>query len=329
MTAASMLSRHLTQDLPDILLTSASASVSVPLIQDHSWATNSAASKHQQVFCNNCGKPGHAFHHCKLPITSLGIIVFRVCPTDANRREYLMICRKDSLGYIDFMRGKYTLQNKEAILNMMKQMTVSEKEKLREKTFPALWKDVWGSEIDASQYRHEETSAKDKFASLKSGVIAKSDYYTLLSILDESNKYGQWVEPEWGFPKGRRDNLERDFECALREFREETGYSDHTLRPIQNMMPVEETFMGSNYKTYKHKYFVMAMDYHNSEVEPHQFDGGEVSQMEWKSYEECMACIRPYNLEKKNAIMHVEMSLSKFNWEAITAQLQPQAQSQM
>ena len=26
--------------------------------------------------CNNCGKTGHSFHHCKLPITSYGIILF-------------------------------------------------------------------------------------------------------------------------------------------------------------------------------------------------------------------------------------------------------------
>ena len=27
--------------------------------------------------CNNCGKQGHSFHQCKLPITSYGVIVFR------------------------------------------------------------------------------------------------------------------------------------------------------------------------------------------------------------------------------------------------------------
>ena len=28
--------------------------------------------------CNNCGKQGHQLHQCKLPITSYGIILFRV-----------------------------------------------------------------------------------------------------------------------------------------------------------------------------------------------------------------------------------------------------------
>jgi hypothetical protein len=59
-------------------------------------------------FCNNCGKNGHAFHQCKYPITSIGIIPFK---KDNNDIKYLMIRRKDTLGYVDFMRGKYPLYN--------------------------------------------------------------------------------------------------------------------------------------------------------------------------------------------------------------------------
>ena len=54
--------------------------------------------------CNNCGKFGHLFRHCKNPIVSFGCVLFRI---NNNVREYLMICRKDTLGYIDFIREKY------------------------------------------------------------------------------------------------------------------------------------------------------------------------------------------------------------------------------
>ena len=66
-----------------------------------------------EIYCNNCGKCGHLYHHCKLPITSIGIVVFRV---NNKIPEFLMIRRKDSLGHIDFMRGKYSL-NKQGIHN--------------------------------------------------------------------------------------------------------------------------------------------------------------------------------------------------------------------
>ena len=83
-------------------------------------------------FCNNCGKQGHMFNSCKLPIISLGIIAFRKVD---NNIQYLMICRKDSLGFIEFLRGKYPLYNKNYILNLINEMTSEEKKMLLEKDF--------------------------------------------------------------------------------------------------------------------------------------------------------------------------------------------------
>ena len=63
-------------------------------------------------FCNNCGRSGHLFHQCKIPITSIGIIAFRKAIDDY---EVLLIKRKDSLAFVDFMRGKYNLEDKKYI----------------------------------------------------------------------------------------------------------------------------------------------------------------------------------------------------------------------
>ena len=68
------------------------------------------------INCNNCGKYGHNYNQCTVPITSYGVIAFRM--NKQKIPEYLMICRKDTLGYIDFMRGKYIVQNKNYIMNM-------------------------------------------------------------------------------------------------------------------------------------------------------------------------------------------------------------------
>ena len=77
--------------------------------------------------------------------------------------------------------------------------------------------------------------------------------YNLQSIINEIDC--NWIEPEWGFPKGRHNYQEKDLLCAFREFEEETGYSRTSLNLIQNISPFEEIFTGSNYKSYKHKYF--------------------------------------------------------------------------
>jgi len=78
-------------------------------------------------FCNNCGKQGHLYNQCKNPIISSGVIAFR---KKKEKLEYLMICRKDSLGYVDFLRGKYPLYNKDYILTLINEMTNKEKQNL-------------------------------------------------------------------------------------------------------------------------------------------------------------------------------------------------------
>ena len=260
-------------------------------------------------YCNNCGKPGHIYNQCKVPITSFGVIAFRV--NQNNDPEYLMICRKDTLGYIDFMRGKYMVQNKGYILNMIHQMTMQEKEALHNEDFDTLWHNLWGNAAISNQYKNEEIISRDKFNILRMGVLNKNELFTLDSMIQESNQIVSWTEPEWGFPKGRRNYQEKDFDCAVREFCEETGYSMQYLKNIQNILPYEEIFTGSNYKSYKHKYYLMHMNYQDSLTLVH-FEKAEVSKMKWKTYSECMESIRPYNLEKKRMLNNIHQCLLKY-----------------
>jgi hypothetical protein len=91
--------------------------------------------------CNNCGKQGHKFHQCKFPITSYGIILFR---HSAKGVQYLMIRRKDTFGYIDFIRGKYVLNNIEQIQQLFNEMTIGERENIKNYDFDTIWKMMWG-----------------------------------------------------------------------------------------------------------------------------------------------------------------------------------------
>ena len=259
-----------------------------------------------QTYCNNCGKQGHSYHQCKVPITSFGVIVFRKTPE--QRLEYLMIRRKDTLGFIDFMRGKYSIYNKDYILNMMRQMTVDEKHRLKTQTFEEIWLDIWGTSNMSEQYRNEESTSRDKFATLRNGVYTKYEMYTLGDLIEASYAFDTWTEAEWGFPKGRRNYQERDYDCALREFSEETGYSPTSLINVKNILPFEEIFTGSNYKSYKHKYYLNMMSYEDS-LKPRSIQACEVSASEWKTAEECLAAIRYYNVEKRNRFLSIDRML--------------------
>ena len=253
-------------------------------------------------YCSNCGKSGHSYHQCKMPIISIGIIAFRY-DDKVNDFKFLMIRRKDTLGFMDFMRGKYSIYNKEYIINLLNEMTISEKEKILIDDFDKIWIELWSNNPISQQYKSEENISREKFNTLKSGIMTQNETYDLPELIRISNKETKWVEAEWGFPKGRRNHNENDLTCAIREFVEETGYSQRNLYNIDNIQPFEEIFMGSNYKSYKHKYYLMKMDGKIGELKP--FDKTEVSKIAWKTRDECIDCIRPYNLEKKALIQNI------------------------
>ena len=99
----------------------------------------------------------------KTPIVSFGIILFTKID---NKIKYLMIRRKDSVGYIDFIRGKYILYYKNYIQNLINVMTNEEKQNLLTKDFSELWNNMWGNS-SAFQYRNEEKQAETKLDTLK------------------------------------------------------------------------------------------------------------------------------------------------------------------
>ena len=254
--------------------------------------------------CNNCGKQGHTFHQCKLPITSYGIIVFR---SSEKGLQFLMLRRKDSFGYIDFIRGKYSPYNIYQIQNIINEMSITEKKRILTDPFSVLWNDMWG-EATKSQYKNEEQTSAKKLDMIRDGITINDEIITLNDIVDKSNT--KWEETEWEFPKGRRNYKEKDLECALREFEEETGIPSSKLIIVENVLPFEEIFIGTNHKSYKHKYFLAYM----SDIEDYltNYQLTEVSKLEWKTFAECLDSIRPYNLEKKELITNINKVLQEY-----------------
>lgn len=283
------------------------------------------------IFCNNCRKYGHLFNKCKTPITSYGVILFRKVE---DRIEYLLIRRKHTLGFIDFMRGKYSVSNRYYIMNMLKQMTKYEKELLMTKPFDELWEKIWNDdpssdcppckkniEFYSNQHRLEENTSRNKFNQLCRGINVSFNYsfedginrrnvYTLEQLIHESTElYGDWDEPEWGFPKGRRNHQENEFECAMREFTEETGISCcENLKLINNIFPLEEIFIGSNYRSYRHKYFLTCQTVPIPQVDT-KYVCSEVSKIGWKTLDETLTLLRPYNTEKRELIKRVDRTI--------------------
>jgi 8-oxo-dGTP pyrophosphatase MutT (NUDIX family) len=218
-----------------------------------------------------------------------------------------MIRRKDSFGYIDFIRGKYSPYNICQIQNIINEMSIHEKNRILEFSFDKLWEKMWGNIVN-SQYKNEELVSSKKIDVIRSGIKINDETITLKDIINKSNT--SWSEPEWEFPKGRRNSKEKDIDCALREFEEETGILKNKIIVIENIIPFEETFIGTNCKSYKHKYYLAYID--DKDYNLDNFQVTEVSKIEWKTFDECLLSIRPYNLEKKKLITDINKVLKEY-----------------
>jgi 8-oxo-dGTP pyrophosphatase MutT (NUDIX family) len=252
--------------------------------------------------CRNCGLNGHVYKLCPQPIVSFGLICYRHIH---GVPEYLMIQRKDSLSFMEFVRGKYDPKDYQYISKLMSHMTVAERSMLLEKTFENMWNHIWFQKA-IQRHTTDFDEASRKFQQLVAGVeVMNADgtkrTHTLSSLVASTQT--PFMEPEWGFPKGRRRIRESDVGCAIREFCEETGFSPKDLRMCDGIKPFEEVFYGTNGVLYRHVYFIAEL-VSNCErevvIDPHNISQArEVQRANWFAFEDVLQHIRTHNLERK------------------------------
>ena len=266
------------------------------------YGTNNMNRRKNMIMCANCGGLGHVYRTCNHPTISYGVICYTF---KDNKPYFLMVQRKDSLSYVEFMRGKYDLENKTYLMKLFSFMTEEERDRLRQNDFDILWRDMWcKNEENGKHFNKEYQEATEKFNKLKIGYFIKSQENKLIFMNIDyllSSTISLFSETEWGFPKGRRNVNENDLNCALREFNEETGLSPHVLKLSCDMKPLEEIFSGTNKKRYKHVYYVaeLACNIKIGELFPMC---REIKTVNWFSYEECQNNIRYFNVERKELL---------------------------
>ena len=278
--------------------------------------------------CCNCGKPGHIFRYCSEPVSSYGALIFRrvnnddllpILPNISNTDEngilqLLMIQRKNTLGFMDIMRGKYKLKEPEYIRKQIRNMTEAERAILATEDFEKIWHDLWGADAESAQrYAHDRIISRDKLAELRAGIeLPGGEKISLDDILRQEPI--MYKSPEWGFPKGRRDPNESDMACAFRELQEETGIIENDILKLGNIAPLIEQFYGSNNIHYRHTYYLgqyvgkqdILFDETNLQMTR------EISSLAWKTIDEAIMLIRPENIEKRNMVIQLNHILSNY-----------------
>ena len=247
------------------------------------------------MFCNNCGKRGHAFRECGDPILSCGIILMRKSP----EYEMLMIRRKDSMSYAEFIRGKYNPHDVPYVKRLLENMTTTEQAKLRNEKFDELWNRMW---LYNDRNPHELDSARYKYTAVRNRGLLQS-------------MHSVYTEPEWGFPKGRRLRGEVDLACAEREFMEETNIPSSAYTIVPNVV-FTESFVGTNGIPYEHRYFLALM---NEDINIHQkftpSQRREISAIGWKSFADCVAVTRPHYTGRYDMLLAIRKFVQTLEYD--------------
>lgn len=288
----------------------------------------------KNFYCSNCNKRGHTFKKCYEPIISNGIISFYIENFDCRlipfledyiienmkkkyikinntniselfkeKIKFLMVQRKHSLGYMEFMRGKYTVNDTNNIKYLLEQTTPNELNDIINQNFDYLWNMLWDNNqnstttIKNKHHYKEYITSKQKFYELK-----MNNNQLLLSIKPK------FTFNEWGFPKGRRETYESDIVCAMREFEEETYYNENDYSILDENNIITENLVGTNGINYRHNYFLAVV--HKNKI--NNFENKEIGDIKFMTLENCLDVIRPYHNNKIYIIKKIHNLILNF-----------------
>lgn len=210
------------------------------------------------------------------------------------------------MNYTEFIRGKYDPTNTAYIRKLMENMTAQERERIVSVPFDTLWDKLWG---------HQDRHGSDYH-------IAKQKFEGLNVREHVQSTTSPYVEPEWGFPKGRRMRCETDVMCAEREFFEETNVEKDFYILLDNIL-FKENFTGTNGIDYEHRY---ALALQKKPIDIHRkftvLQHREISAIGWRSIADCAAITRPHYTARNQMLISMVKLLQTIEIEKIPASKQ-------
>jgi 8-oxo-dGTP pyrophosphatase MutT (NUDIX family) len=246
----------------------------------------------------------------------------------SKKLNYLLIMDRNTPDYAQIILGNYDLNDITYLRKLLGRLSDNEVSFLLKKSFKELFIRYWtflnDKEVLKIHYKQYD-KADYLFNKLREGFYVNGQFVNWKILLEESRP--NWLDPDWGFPKGRRrrkkqqsgplppgliTDAESDLECALREFKEETGIDSDQYTILHDIEPIEEVVIGSNGLTYRHIYF-LAEAKHYLPVFFNPFNSAqmsEISKIGWYTYDEAIKLIRPYHKNRLNILYRINRYLS-------------------
>lgn len=227
-------------------------------------------------------------------IRSYGIILIK----DKN---ILMLNRRNSIYYIEFIMGKYSLDNIKSVELIFSRMTSNEKYNIFNKSFDYLWTDLWGYKNKSKNlYKYNKGFKKYQ-------ILKKNDL--LLKRLCNIKIY---EDTEWEFSKGRKNIDEINIDCAIRELKEETNIDIKKYDLIKNILPIIEEYVSTNNVIYRICYYI---GIYNDILSNTNINNDEVNEVKWIDINKTYKYIRDYNKSKIDVINKVKSIIESYNKE--------------
>lgn len=211
-------------------------------------------------------------NNTKFTKKSCGIACLRT--NSKKQLEILLVKKRYTYEFCDFVLGNYDSSSKENINNSVKalinNMTIHEKIDILSLNFDTMWFKIWLESPVLKSYKPiintdnaYETIKKIKSYEKKkkkfSNVFLRDNGERLKNIILNS-KNNTSIELMWEIPKGRKRKIETNLDCAMREFKEETNIEQTDYNILFDIKPITET-LNSSSTTYIHKYYVAYSTY--------------------------------------------------------------------
>jgi 8-oxo-dGTP pyrophosphatase MutT (NUDIX family) len=276
------------------------------------------------MYCNNCFEKDHFYKNCEKPLMSYGLCCYK---NEKDNLYFLMIQKRNTYTYIEFIRGIYDILNIKYLQKMFDKMNISEKNAILNNKFKKLWNDLWlinelKSKKDNRKNKNEFYKGIMKFNILKNGYLHENNQLITLKYLIEQSS-SNYNMNEWYFPKGKKEKIsnnviENNIQTAIREFSEETNIDLNNINVLEYQL--EETHIGSNNKKYQTFFYIaeflgsdMNLVIENYKNNSNKYQKVEINDMKWINIDNLHNYFRSYELSKLKLIDDLKKKIKVYN----------------
>lgn len=226
-----------------------------------------------------------------------------------NRPHLLMVSKRYTYAFSDFVKGKYdksdpkkNKNSRDCLIALFDKMTAGEKLTILSMDFSYMWYKIWLTSNKKGIYY--------KFKSIFETMFLTDGGARLRWLISKSRNHNLI----WEIPKGKKIcNNEPDIYCAIREFQEETGISKKSYHIYPRIrMSIAHNDQGITY----HSTYYLAITARN--IEPkikfsNEEQISEISDIRWMNIDNIRLIDENKNLEQlARRIFKVAKKMNKF-----------------